>query len=434
VRLFRALPDGKGKARYFIEHLWGLLAAVSDGENVLNALARLSRTEAVARPLVTDQQEIVLPTGLLAAFDRPARPTTVAVESLLRSSSTTRSLFDVPPAWENDPDKQAIKDWLDGKPVNRQSLRRLRQGAARWLRAVYPPDALHAEGVARPHGVLRWRQTYLGVRPPILLEGVDEGEGILLRREVGHTAFRLSEYANATSNEAAALAQELVRDEQLLPFLFAAMEYQCRGLALLETQLGVRADELALAMYVLWLVVEGLPEERPAGLDVGFLTQVKTVYQQIAWWGQSLDGELGQSIRRLFEDFFRLRKNVYDGPRIARLVAERSLETLLTSLTQANPRQLDKDFLLAGHSLCEVLTEPQALTKRVLGQRARPTFECEDLSPSRQAFLEALLVAGEQGIPLSEVSEDAWGELREKRPGVYAAMRVLLPTSLSKKA
>ncbi|HEC36118.1 MAG TPA: hypothetical protein ENI39_06240, partial [Anaerolineae bacterium] len=88
VRLFRALPDGKGKARYFTAHLREILAALGQGEDTLTCVGRyvrpelavehededLARLAALYGPLVTDEREVTLSAGLLQAFGYPAHP------------------------------------------------------------------------------------------------------------------------------------------------------------------------------------------------------------------------------------------------------------------------------------------------------------------------------------------------------------------------
>lgn len=465
VRIFRALPDGKGKARYFTDWLRDALAVAKQDGGFLPHLADLARVEfavehedeelaqlaALYGPLLTSRREIVLSASLLRALGCPAQDVTLSVEPLLKPNPAVRLVQETPPPWMGDPERETIKAWLDGpsksrcgepfdsaqdRPVepsglvNRQLLGQLRRGIARWLRAVCPADALYAEGIARPHRVLRWTKTYLDVRPPIILEGVDEGEGIPVSRDIGHAAFRLHDYAKATGDEAKVLARHLTQDERLLPLLFAVADYRRQVLARLETQSGMPADELSLRLYVLLVLVEGPPDERPPGFGDTFWAQIEAAHARFSLWGHRLDERLGQAMWHLFEDFFKLRDNVYDGLRITRLLGGREPGTLLDPLVQVDVARLDKDYRLGGVPLKDVLTMVQETIR--LWRRADD--KGGTLSPAGQALLDALLAAGERGIPLGKVAEETRVELREKRPGVYAAVRVMFCTSSGKKA
>jgi hypothetical protein len=94
---------------------------------------------------------IILPGRLLGFFDLPLSGPTVPVEPLLKLTlqreAITQAIY--------DEEKAAVRDWLLGRPVNRQLLNGVRHGAARWLRTTYPPDQLHRDHIARPRGVLR---------------------------------------------------------------------------------------------------------------------------------------------------------------------------------------------------------------------------------------------------------------------------------------
>jgi len=375
-RLFRGLPEGKGKARQFLRCLQEVLEATSGGEDLLAALARhvrpdiaveaddprLARLAELYGPPTLSDHRLILPPGLLAAFGLPPHPVTLPAEPL-RPQDVSSEVVTLP-ITADDPTKAAIRAWLDGEPVNRQSLLRLRRGVARWLRAVCPVEGLHADGVARPHNVLRWRRVYLGVRPPILLEGVDEGEGILVRREIGLAAFRLHDYATATGNAAKALAAALAQEARLLPLLFAAAEYRLAVRTRLEAQLGMKVDQLALALYTWLAVVEGLPAERPPGFGDGFWAQVEAARARLSLWGDRPDEALCRAIRHLFEDFFKLRENVYDGPWIARWVRGRGPEAWLEALMEVGPGRLERDYRLGKKPLRDALTFVQGTIRR----------------------------------------------------------------------
>lgn len=434
MRIFRGLPEGKGRTRSFTKCLQESLSAWDRDPEPLKWLARhvyaeftvvhkdkdLARLATLYGPLRTGKREVSLSTELLRAFGFPPEPIVLAIEPLQKPNPINRMAQESSPDWIPDPEKEAIQAWLERKAVNRQLLKRLRRGVARWLRGVYPPDVLHFEGIARPHKVLRRKQTYLGTRPPIILEEVDEGKGISLGRDVGHVAFYLHHYASATGEEAKEGRAHLTQKEELMPILFAAVRYRDESLNHLEASLEIPVDDLVLALYVLGLLVEGMPQERPPGFNDDFWTQLESTHTQFFWQADQFDKETGQIIRDLFEDFFKLRENMYDGPRIAQVLNRRTLNDLLDVLLGVDVERLGKDYRLDGAPLRDVLRTIQELLRN--WQQKNDTKE--RCLPTVDAVLDALETDGQEGVPFSQVPPEIWARLRETKPSIYEKLRV----------
>ncbi|MBU1748147.1 MAG: hypothetical protein KKA73_10705, partial [Chloroflexi bacterium] len=435
-RVYRRLPDGKGKARYFIRRLRDVLETIGRGVDPATALRQhaaftiavdsadpaLAHIAEVYGPLAPDDGWITLPGALLAALGFSHTDVTLPAEPLQRVPTWSRQQD---PAGTDasgiaglvsDEDRMTIKAWLDGDAVNRQSLTRLRRGLARWIRTACPVESLHAEGIARPRRALRWRMVYLGIRPPIALEGVDDAAGIPVARAVGHAAFMFHHYAKATGEEAQALAARLADDERALPALWAGQEAQARAAAQLETQVGLTLDELALALYV-FLVVADPATPRLPGFDEAAWETMEGL--RVERGRPTLSAALAQAVRDLYDDRFKLRDNVYDGPRPARLLLERTPSEWLEMLSCIETAAVDRDYELGKALLRDALMEVQ------------DAIQCWQepavltLSPAAQAVLDVLLVKGGSGVPLSQVSAEVWSELQIVQPNVYALLEVV---------
>jgi hypothetical protein len=320
-----------------------------------------------------------------------------------------------------DPGRLAIKAWLDGEAVNRQSLLQLRKGIARWLLIAQPVRPLHAHGIARPHKVLRWRRVYLGVRPPIILEDVDKGEGVCVTRDIGLVAFRLCDFADATGEEREALIASLAREARLMALLQAAAGYHQVVKNRLEEQLGMQMEELALTLYTWLAIAHGPPQLRPPGFSEGFWEQIKTMRARLPGWHSEPEESFVQSIHYLFDDCFRLRKNVHDGPRIKSLIAECTPTAALDALMAIEAEQLDRDYRLKDEPLPDVLMTVQETVQHWRQSRQ----EVSELSPVTQAVLNRLAEDGCRGVPLSQVPLEAIQELEMTRPAVFHHLWIL---------
>src|SRR5690606_32644864 len=137
-------------------------------------------------------------------------------------------------------------------------------------------------------------------------------------------------------------------------------DYYHRVKIMLEAQLGMPPDELALALYVWQSVVEGLPDLRPPGFGEALWRWIEVAHVQLLSLGGPLGTErLSSAIGALFEDFFKLRDNVYDGARIAQLLHDSSPETLIVRLTEIDPKGLDRDYWLDSRPVVEALVDVQ---------------------------------------------------------------------------
>jgi hypothetical protein len=430
IRIYRGLPAGKGKLRYFVRALHDILMKVAAGEDILDVLVDYAQPEYVARsdndrlarlyefygPLLNDGKitEIVVPASLLAAFAVEAAQPVVPIEPLVRFYWRQEAAVQM----VDDESRTAVRDWLLEKPVNRQLLKKLRQGAARWLRSLEPLDWLRRDYTAKPQGVLRWRKTYLGTQPPICVEGVDDDQdGILLSREIGMLAFDLCRYATATGIEAKALQAQLAAATTLIPFHFRAQDYRRRLWQQLEQQLGMRLELLALSLYVFALAVNGEAMFRIPACPPAFWSWLTELNRRYRWQQGYFDEKIWKSIESLFADFFELRRAFYDGVRIQRLLEENDYHSLLERLCQINALQINKDYLLGGQPIQSVLQAVQTSIKKC----ERP--EKVALSRPAQQLLDAL---ERRALPLVEVPAETLEEIRTLQPEVYAALRVHL--------
>jgi hypothetical protein len=436
VRVYRGLPPGKGKARYFLRHLRSILEQVTHGEPLLEAVARFARAESMARcgdrdlaaicelfgPIVGDAsvRTVTLPGMLLESFGLSNQDISVPIEPLLVSTAWPEHTS----ALQNpdDEEKRTVRDWLLGRPVNRQLLKGVRRGVARLLRMTQTPELLHRAHVAKPHGVLRWQKTYLETRPPICLEGIDEGEdGIPLRRSIGATAFDLHRYAAATGHEIKSLIAELASGVPTVSLMFDASEYQARVIGLLVEQVGMSVEELALCLFGWLLIVDGTPPERPPGFSDAFWSQAGELHETRGGASGSLDRTLCEDIRSLFEDFFKLRENVYDGPMISVVLADRMPVGLLERILQIEPRRVDDEYRLGNRSLPSVL---ETLQKQIRQQT--PEEPGRTLSPTAESVVATLLGDAQTDVAMSQIATEVWSEIRSTRPDIYSALRVRL--------
>ncbi|MBK8989780.1 MAG: hypothetical protein IPM39_27590 [Chloroflexi bacterium] len=432
VRIYRALPAGKGKVRYFVRYLHEILRRTTTGEDPLDVLVDFARPEYIARvedsrlarlcefygPLLEPDSDnlIALPGTLLLAFAITAEQRAIPVEPLIRfyqPREATSSLI------IEDESQMVVRDWLLGKSVNRQMLRSLRQGAARWLRTVQPIDWIYREHVAKPRGALRWRKTYLDVRLPIYLEGVDEAQdGIALTRDIGMIAFDLCRYGTATGSETKKLQEQLATAKELVSLQMTADNYRQRVRLDLETQLGMKVELLALVLQTFALVVKGEGAYRLPGFPADFWCWVNDTHQRYRWRHEQISDRSWQAFQFLFDDFFELRQGFYDSVLIGQLLKDVPYETWFSRLAQMDVSEIDKDYLLEGRPLANVLSQVQRYIEQC--EQAGSTTLSDRTSRVVDAWRRG------ESVALTEVSPEVQEEIRMLVPDVYTALRLHL--------
>lgn len=413
VRIYRGLPNGKGKTRYFLRHLRTILEAVAQGETLLTTVAGFALTESVARcedkelaaicelygPLVLDTtiREITLSKDLLGFFGRKEKKIIVPIEPLSQIFSLREPANEI----ANDEEKVAIRDWLQGSVVNRQLLHSLRMGAARLLRAFSTPTIIHYPGIANPHGILSWQKPYLEVSLPICIEGVDECDGIPLKRAIGHSAFELHHYAHAMGREAKILEQLLFSETKLNIFLFEAKGYAREMQSILESQLGMSLETLAFGLY-LWAIVigQGKMEEIvhiPALKREDFVVESRRLLMS--------PNRFKENDRKewifFFEDFFKLRDNLYDNPRLISLCGQRQLRDIMEDILIIRTDGIGKEYRWGKRHLKDVLLEWQKVMKQGLASspQGESLFSIEE-------WMKRLSNIGNKGVSLAEIPTD----------------------------
>jgi hypothetical protein len=435
IRIYRGLPNGKGKARYFLKYLRSILEEYIKDKPLLDAIEIFAHKESIAKasnkviasicelygPIMEYDHEhkIKLSETLLQEFGISNLDEVITVEPLFRQTIKREAIVEI----IEDEEKIAIRDWLLGKNVNRQLLKGFRQGIARWLRMVYPVNLLYREYIAKPHGALYWNKVYLGVRPPIYLEDVDiSGNGIFISRRIGNLAFDIHRYSNAKGDDAKQILVYLASEPSMIELILSAFNYKQEIISQLECQLGMPIEVFALSLYTYMMVSAGVPENIPPSFDDKLIFQVNNLRKKYFYNKIQLDKKKQESIRNLFEDYFKLRENVFDGGKISRLTRELNPEDLLNLVTQIKESQVDKNYRFGNLKLRSVINEISNDIKGWLRSKDSNII----LSATANKTIQMLQKAGQHGLLMSETPIEIWSEILEISTDIYEHLRVYL--------
>ncbi len=385
IRLFRSLPPDKGKVRYFTLYLRDILSRVAVGEDLLDVLQQYVKPErAVYHPnkklvqlcelygpfssVETVHEEIIALSDLYKFFDVqiPEEHTQLPVVATLYksnslSSQESTSTPDTAPAI--DPGKEAIKSWLRGEAVNKQQLRNVRRGVVKAIKDGFHLDSMTRLHIAKPTRILRWAQTRLDTVPPIHLEGVDDFDGLPVPRTIGPLAYVLHDFADAIGWVEQDLRGQLMTHEAFPALLLQGGVYRNSIHNEMENQLGMKVEEFAFSLLILAAALGRSPVELPLFIE----QKLGLKWFPPPKYPESVEGErprltnsqLGM-IRRLFDDCFKLRENVYDGLLLETVTEKVDQERALELLQCIEPRNLAMDFRLNEVPLSSFVSDIQA--------------------------------------------------------------------------
>lgn len=383
-RLFRALPESKGKARYFVGALSTVLGRMCDG-NLATALEGLVKrevsvehpemtvrllAEAYAPETVADEGVVHIPGEALSILigntdldiqDLRARVSSLFTAKVRTTSTCSAELLNP----ELDCGRTAIRDWLEGKQVNKELLKGLRLGVAHVCRELTQPCNLIRPNTARQTSVAKWEETVEGSTVPVVLEGIDRFDGIVVPRSIGHVAYSLNYvHLKRGTSRKSALA-EILSCPSVQGIVREARRLKARYVARLEGELGLKLDEFAFLLFIILMETGQAGAEIPASIQ-DLYPERRTGYPQgMADSNVHLSEELVQVIRSLFKDWLLLRENVYDASRLLEIIKKYHNVDPLVIIGELNPTTISHQFRIGSFQLGRFITNVQQITTRL---------------------------------------------------------------------
>lgn len=434
LRLFRGLPATKGKVRGFITTLRLVLEALLDGKTITDTFASVAKTELFVESDVAASDGLLKwyakgsshPIDHILDFFNVPHPLSLAMNSLDKTVPSEPD--DGYLESQDDEAHFAVRDWLEGKEVNRQMLQKLRKGISFWLRGVRTPVVLasfHHPHVARPHRILRDTRVEMDSVPPIVLQGIDQFEGIEISRSIGHLAFLFVQVSEAGGRVHSQVDHRLAQDPRSLRLIWQAEQYMEKRRQYLENQIGIPLDEFALLVYALRLLLNSSPTHAVSEVWTKLSGSLPALHEHLHYFMTPLPSYLMKAIDKLFDDFFKLRDNFFDIPRILHLLQDLTAETLLHRLYQIPWENIDEVFCLGNMSL-------RGAVERLHVQIRETLNAFHNVSPSAVMRLSVadreVLGRLQQGdnVPLGAIPTSSWQNFQDKTPDFYRRMHVVM--------
>src|SRR5690606_5137099 len=122
------------------------------------------------------------------------------------------------------------------------------------------------------------------------------------------------------------IERRLAHDPRSLTLIRSAQAHTLHRQSLLEAKLQMPLEQFAAISYLFRLLFNGPPAKLPAGIPVALTTSLDTLHDHLRFTMTALPMHQVRLIDKLFDDFFKLRDNIYDRNRIATLLAQTTVE------------------------------------------------------------------------------------------------------------
>lgn len=220
--------------------------------------------------------------------------------------------------------------------------------------------------------------------PPVALEGIDDFAGLTIKRSIGPLAYILHDFADAAGWSELELRAALLSHEAFPGLLFTSRSYRNSIQHDLERQLEMEIDTFACALFLLARCLHDVPHELPAALPGQFDIDPPPVLEYPAGL-ETLRPRLTtrhlSTIRRLFDDCFKLRENVYDGLRLAQVATDLPMNRAFALIQAIDTAQIAGDYRLNEEPLGACIAAIQEAVFPPLAQlRGSPTVRARLLA------------------------------------------------------
>jgi hypothetical protein len=250
----------------------------------------------------------------------------------------------------------ALKDWLEGKEINKELLRNFRVMCNSFLREVTQKTDLGRFYTSRNNSCIRKEKTIEGCKLPIKIEDVDKFEGIEVNKSIGYQAFECMQIKDVNEKTQANLINHLMSNNNIREMINQTSNFKKHNLNIFEQLIDISCYELAFLLYVFAFNIYDM-KKSPMLINKVYKRLCLTDLKEI-WSGEVFEIEVGELrfIEDFFCDWFELRENLYDGYRLSQYIEQYSdIKGVLKKLMEIKVDGLSDDYMIGNDKLKMIL-------------------------------------------------------------------------------
>lgn len=274
----------------------------------------------------------------------------------LRIKSKDNSINNQLNEYVDKPEVSVLRDWLEGKEVNKELFRSFRGSCTTFLKEFSKKPDLIRQYTSRNLGTIRKEKTIEGCKLPISIQDVDHFVGISVSKELGYNVFKLMQIKESNKSNQLELLNELLYEKQVTKMINQTNRVGEDFLREFENEIGISCSELSFLLYIFAYLRTEIKD-----MPIIIKKQYKRLSLQVlpAKWYDNFE-EISdiefKFIIDFFNNWFQLRENFYDGFELKKLILKYDrIMNVLEGISKIKIKNLSKDFVYYNNTVYELL-------------------------------------------------------------------------------
>jgi len=138
-----------------------------------------------------------------------------------------------------------------------------------------------------------------------------------------------------------------------------------------------------------------------------------------------IDTQYGRLGRQMFDDFFCLRKNIFDAVSIQNICKEYEFEQLINLIRETRAQDIPDEYRVRDFRLSEYIIQLQRCVAIFDEIRDQSRWEISEKVPHKARKLISTLREGSQ-IPIDKIDDDTFDTLKKTMPKLYRQISIVL--------
>lgn len=368
-RIFDSLFKVKGQARHFIVTTGEYLEAITDGnveeflekrvkrEKYVNLQDR--KTRMIIESLIPFQSDknIEIEKDLLKVlgvkYAKGINASVIDINCTIPNKCEDKNQNNI--SIKEDPENYALKKWIDGENSNKELLKSFKVSFNNLIKELSINTEIMNPYISKVYGVLKYERIIDKCKIPIYMEGIDNGEGINIARNLNEDAIHIKKLKEYESQYQEHILNKLLSNKVILKSLNQHKEYFNYYNMKFEKNLNIKSEELSFLLYVFLYYISDLNKHPIIFNKYYQKSALRYLPEKYSFKIHNNIKEF-KFIEEFFKDWFQLRDNFYDGFKLHHYITKYpNIYDIIKKLSYIKADNLDKYYKTNNKSFKEVI-------------------------------------------------------------------------------
>lgn len=258
---------------------------------------------------------------------------------------------------KEDPENYALKKWIDGDTSNKELLKSFKVSFNNLMKELSINTEIMNPYISKVYGVLKYERVIDKCKIPIYMEGIDNGEGINVSRNLNEDAIHIKKIKEYESQYQEDILNKLLANKVILKSLNQHNEYFNYYNIEFEKKLNIKSEELSFLLYVFLYHISDLSKYPIIFTKYYQKSSLRHLPEK---YNFKIVNNLKEFkfIEEFFKDWFQFRDNFYDGFKLHNYIEQYpNIHDIIRRLVQIKVDNLDKYYRVNNKSVKEVIED-----------------------------------------------------------------------------